>query len=75
MEKIIVALLVMFVFIFIATFVAIRYEVKNWCAAQGLDFKRYWKDFLCRKVRAGENNEYFLEKYKIKKEDKYDTKR
>lgn len=70
MEKIIVALLVMFVFIFIATFVAIRYEVKNWCAAQGLDFKMYWHDFLRRKVRAGENNEYFWEKYKIKKEGK-----
>ena len=68
MEKIEIALLIMVVLIFLATYAAIRYEVKNWCDANELDFKMYWHDFLRHKVRVGEDNEYFLEKYKIKKE-------
>ena len=69
MEKIIIALVVLFATVFAGVFFVMYLDVKKYCQREGYDFKLYWHDFIRGKVKAG-GNAYFLEKYKIGKEDK-----
>lgn len=67
MEKIIIALVVLFATVFAGVFFVMYLDVKKYCQREGYDFKLYWHDFIRGKVKAG-GNAYFLQKYKKRKE-------
>lgn len=65
MAKLIIALVVMFVFIYAASFFMMYLDVKKYCEREDYDFKLYWHDLLRGRVPE---NEYELElRYKKRK--------